>query len=302
MWCSRVISLVIFSCLLTGIQAQSLPNANFEDWEFNPLGFAEPMGWCNSNDTIPGAELSVAADITAFNGLYSLTAKTRTLGIPFAPHAAFIVNGNTETDILTRTVDLSRAGTPISSKPAALDGYWHYTAGEAGDSAEVILMLTHWNAGLGQRDTVAYATHKLGQESWFRSFSLPFGDLMPGVSPDTVVVAFFSSNLTNPKVGSELWLDDLSLEAVVGIEESSVPAPELKVWPNPVAHYLNIQSSERFQEIQFLTLSGKTALLTGGSGTYSDQIDLRGLAPGIYFAKIQFVSGAVLSKRVVISR
>ncbi|MCF2488243.1 FG-GAP-like repeat-containing protein [Dyadobacter sp. CY347] len=87
---------------------------------------------------------------------------------------------------------------------------------------------------------------------------------------------------------------------VVKFEAGSMQA-EVKVFPNPVFEKLFIQANngDNVANVQLLTMEGKTIYKTSSLTT---EIDVRGLATGMYLLRIIYSNGAETSHQVAISK
>jgi hypothetical protein len=73
---------------------------------------------------------------------------------------------------------------------------------------------------------------------------------------------------------------------------------ELKIYPNPASDVLFIESSERMQSISFYDSQGdKVIRWYGDKGKVEVQVD--GLAPGIYMVRVE-TSGEVLNRKIIV--
>jgi len=68
----------------------------------------------------------------------------------------------------------------------------------------------------------------------------------------------------------------------------------IKMYPNPVGNVLNVQSEEKIQSIQILSLSGQVVW-----NTQMKSFDVSFLKSGVYLIKIQTVNGKVETKKLI---
>ena len=215
--------------LLAGwsMNGQTLTNPGFENWTTSS-GYAPdtvPTNWwpfyCNT----------VKQTTDAYQGAFA----TKIQGF-FACGIApgILVNGQAPLSY----GNLMESGTPFNTKPATFSGYYKYNDQGTGDSAEVTVILKRYNATTQQRDTIAYSTKALPASSSYTMFTVNIIDLLPGVTPDSIVIMFNSSkyNSWNDSTWELpiLYIDRINMpEAPNGIAEIGNPIFQSLVFPNP---------------------------------------------------------------------
>lgn len=118
-------------------------------------------------------------------------------------------------------------GTPFTGHPVGLNGYYkRYTDSleeeqSLNDSGQVTVLLTRWNAGLFQRDTVAIGIRAFGERPEWSPFNIGLEYLLSG-DPDTLIVRVLSGIDCFCGMGTDgtccyLYVDDLSLELENGV-------------------------------------------------------------------------------------
>lgn len=141
-----------------GTNAQTLTNPNFESWGTTASYYTDtlPNNWwpfyCNT----------VKQTTDSYQGTYA-TKIQGWFACGIAP--GVLVNGQAPLDY----GDFIQSGTPFATKPASISGYYKYNDQGTGDSAEVTIVLKHYNTTLMKRDTIAYSTKTLPAAS---SYSL----------------------------------------------------------------------------------------------------------------------------------
>jgi len=182
---------------------------------------------------------------------------------------------------------MSASGFAFSGRPQDLTGYWQYMA-FGSDKGFFDILLTKWNPGLNQRDTIAYNHHKLaGMEMAWVSFAIPL-IYYSGGFPDTASILLSSSG-PNPVAGSYVFVDSLAFSgSVAGIQQHS-SSLEIEILPNPVVDNLNLRlSSSKTKggliEI-FDTMGRKVKSLNDIDFVNKPDIDISELAKGEYILK-----------------
>ncbi len=205
----------IASLLLLPVFALSqLPNGGMENYTFTP------------NDTVPTDwatesvwTTALGQNSNAFAGNYSFTINT---WYHYSP--GMMLNGFPSNGLSNFLSSWIYAGTPVSYKPAQLNGYYMYTDTVWGDSAVVQVLLKKWNTTMNKIDSVAYGIKKLRAASSWTPFTLNMNDLMPGITPDSIIVFFMTFDypagtqpICNDPLCRYLSIDELSLSGTLGI-------------------------------------------------------------------------------------
>lgn len=71
-------------------------------------------------------------------------------------------------------------------------------------------------------------------------------------------------------------------------------APWVRIMPNPVEHWIEIQSEEPFQQALFYAADGRIVL-----SQQQNRVDVSSLKPGVYWLKVVFADGGFVVRRVV---
>ena len=208
------------------------------------------------------------------------------------------VEGRCANGTINEPLDLlnlfSKAGTPLIHKAAFLEGFYQYDTSNTfsqNDSAIVQVILKKYNTSTNMADTVAFGeVHLPGTDLTqnFTPFSVPIEDLMPGVDPDSIIVALTSSiggNCDNTVSQNCLYfyVDDLSVGLPLG--QKITLSEQMKFWPNPVNNQLNILLTQQNSgTLQIINQQGKIVLSENLQVT--NKINCAHLPKGIYVIKI----------------
>ncbi|HEY0031421.1 MAG TPA: T9SS type A sorting domain-containing protein [Bacteroidia bacterium] len=254
---------ILFSLLLlTGfsINAQTLTNPNFENWGTSASYYTDtlPANWwpfyCNT----------VHPTTDSYQGLYA-TKIQGWFACGIAP--GIMVNGQAPVNY----GDFIESGTPFTSKPASISGFYKYTDVTSGDSAEVTIILKRYNTSTMKRDTIAYSTATLAPSAGYTVFTVNITDLMPGVSPDSIIIMFNSSkyylfDMVTMALPT-LYIDRIVLpETPTGIEEgSNSPLLLSGLYPNPFTAYSTMMiegdlSNYHHLSLDVFDMSGKRVM------------------------------------------
>ena len=279
--------------LLFGMAAMAqLQNSSFEQWE-NPVDDPtlpnRPTGWIRSNG-VPGSENF---------GFYQDPATDSQDG----SHALKL------SIWYTYDKDMAYQVAPISSRPAALTGYYKYTqnvidnpiSDDPTDLASATVYLTKWNDALQQTDTIGSGQLFLSTSEDYSFFSCPIV-YTSNETPDTVKVILDCTLMRKGEeangittiylggVGSIFTVDNIALtdNLATSIVEKETPV----IYPNPAVDKLFIRGFEG--EAFIYDVSGK--LLRKVSHDKASGIDIVNLQTGVYFVTISNEAGSYKTK------
>ncbi len=85
---------------------------------------------------------------------------------------------------------------------------------------------------------------------------------------------------------------------MVGIKENKMNRPIVKVYPNPVANKLLIETNQDINEIYLYSVEGRKITSLNAK---EKEFDVSSISEGVYFLQIKFTEG-VLNKKIVIQR
>ena len=91
-------------------------------------------------------------------------------------------------------------------------------------------------------------------------------------------------------LGTQLWLDNVSIGATSSITELST---EINVYPNPSSDIVNFKASEAISSVVLVGMDGKFA-----TSTTESSMNIASLPNGIYFYTLTTVSGQKLTGKV----
>ncbi|MDQ3046163.1 MAG: T9SS type A sorting domain-containing protein [Bacteroidota bacterium] len=189
------------------------------------------------------------------------------------------------------------AGTPVFGKPGFITGFYKFTGGAAGDSAEAIVILKKFNSFTGRHDTICMGSTALPPVSVYSPFTVNIIDLAPGINPDSILVIFNSSKYYSVDTINwempALYIDKLSLPPnFTGIEDQNILLMQSVPYPNPASENITIQLSSGKDvsklSIVIYDVTGKLILSRAQLSENRTVINCQELIEGTYF--YQFVS------------
>jgi len=197
--------LLLFFFLVTVSYAQQIPNGNFNNW----INSTTAQGWNSSIEvgtypfiyTIQMAERSNSS----YEGSYCAKLETKSA-------FDYTIPGLIQLGDLNFTgEDLSiSGGLPFAERPLGLSVFVKYFPAD-NDTAFVISYMTKYNSETLNTDTISLTFYPIfGTISEYQEVLIPYIYLSQETC-DTINILFVSSNPLNSKVGSILYVDNLTL-------------------------------------------------------------------------------------------
>lgn len=294
--------LLIASALFTAYTASAqapLINGDLESWATHttpPPTYEEPTG----------GMLFSLNEISSFPGNPPITCYKETSNVHGGSYAARMVSGSVT--LVGTTIFVpgvlgtvkpyyspnigAKLGVPFTDSPKKFKGWFRYTSVQ-GDSAEISAATVRTTGGVRETLTVAKMVIKQTVSNW-TAFEIPFQELAAG-TPDSIVIVCVSSagynlqNLTQGqgKVGSTLWVDDMSFDYTMGLNEEIMNNETMNIFPNPASDMITVTYTENIQNgrLNIVDATGKTVL----TQTYMGQtasVNVNALAAGMYTATL----------------
>jgi hypothetical protein len=289
----RTLQIVLsFALTITAVQAQTIPNAGFENWT-NMGAYNNPVGWDQLNSLtslvqVYTCEQGSPGNVGSF--YLKLTSKTAP-GVGVAPGVA--VSG-----VIDVATQQPKSGFAFTAQPQALTGKWqHMIFGSSQGYVDV--KLTKWNSGTNSRITVASGHVDLtGMAMSWANFTIPLAYLET-FAPDSCIITLAASG-TTPANNDYLWVDELAFSGSVTsllVKESD---KAIQLFPNPSASVLNIDLAslnEATVQIKIFDFKGNLVIdMSNVVSTNTNAIDISELAQGNYVLNVISNKG-LLSKK-----
>ena len=293
-----ILSTVIIFLLLSNIFiAQNVPNPSFEAWTPSgsepPFDWEEPTSWKSNNAVVEFSGASITLTDDAFDGDFAVKLSTPNLFGDVVP--GMLVNGNPTLDFASYSVNVETGGTPLSeltdltnSPPIQMSGYYKFETTSLSDSAFVEVLLTKFNTETNQVDTTSYGKKLLAPTDLFSSFTVHINDLETGIEPDNIIVAFYSTNPSNPMLSGQLIVDQIGFEFLItNVGDSELAPSDVMIYPNPISTHLRLalECIGAEKTIEVYTLYGER-IITVVSKKKVTEINFDSLESGVYIVRI----------------
>lgn len=272
-------SLILIIAFFNG-KAQNVPNGGFENWTSHST-FSTPDFWMTT-DSISSIQSSPVHSATQEMSIVhggSSALKLQSWNYTFVTEPGVATNGNLDIGSLSFV-----GGTADTVRHGTLNG-WYRFAPSAGDTAFILVAMTRWNGT--SRDTVGagYWT-EYNTVATYTQIGININYLLPGY-PDTMLIVISSSSIGigTGHIGTSFYVDDLSFSGVIGINEVHSNLISAKVYPNPAADFLLVETSWRVREKASVSIFDINGRLIQKAALVDDKqrLDLSALRNGDYF-------------------
>ena len=296
----RPLPLALLALILVGAvlrtDAQTLPNAGFENWEAVGTACEDPVSWNSANG---GLGLFGLCNVTRETGNVhggSISVKLETVLVPLiainAPGA--LSNGILVVDPGDPFNSTVQGGSAIWGMPDALTGFYDY-APLGGDSMTIRVRLFDITGD----DTTQIAEAEYVDNSTtggYQSFNLPITYSMTEDAELAEILIRSTRNSMAATVGTVLYIDDF---AFTGISSIDGPTGGLSsTWyPNPAQHTLHFRNPWHASlEVELLDMHGRIVSRTATRNS-TGQLDCRHLASGAYVYRVRHAEhGGILDR------
>jgi hypothetical protein len=281
-----------FALLITAANAQTIPNAGFENWT-NMGAYSNPDGWDQLNSLTSLVNVFTCeqgSPGTAGLHYLKLTSKTAP-GVGVAPGVA--VSG-----VIDVATQQAKSGFAFSAQPQTLTGQWqHMIFGTSQGYIDV--KLTKWNSSNNTRITVASGHVDLtGMAMSWTNFSVPLAYLQT-FAPDSCIISLAASG-TTPTNNDYLWVDELAFSGSVTTLADNNSTHKITIFPNPSASILNLDLSTlnaTTAQIMIFDMQGKLNIdFKNVTLTSNNTIDISELSKGNYVLNVISDAGLISKK------
>ncbi len=254
----KKILLLLFVFTYIKTQAQII-NSGFETWapdflaptSMQPNTGNNSTGWWTYNmynaAILGGSPISAFRSTNAHSGSYAaqITSVVYTpashsinapWGTPFIGHPYLDTLGILFTGTTNETSGTYTPGIPFSQKIGTLS-FWYQYAPQGNDTAECRALLLTGNTPQGGGSIKIFAP----TGTTWQQAHIPFFYIDSQI-PDTLFILFSASSLDHtPIPGSSIWIDDITVSLLTGIEENT--SSSFVVYPNPSNGIFNLETN-----------------------------------------------------------
>ena len=289
----RFFLLAMLFCFTALIKLAAQPNGGFENWS-TEFSYEEPDEWQTLNPmslTTPPNPLCAFKAIGSdkHSGNYALKIKSVYMNHNLAPGIIPDTFGCAFKGIITVSPISFKPGYPYTGRPEKLE-FWSKYFPVGNDSGRADVILKKWNGT--HVDTVASGEIVIAGSPVYSKYEV---NLVYRTSelPDSAVIAFFSSDILNARVGSTLFVDDVLFTGWVGISDISKP-DKLKIYPNPAKEEITIETgTDGADNVRVISSIG-SEIGVYGVDNQSAIIDVREFPGANYFFEIRNDKNKVL--------
>jgi Secretion system C-terminal sorting domain/Putative carbohydrate metabolism domain len=310
---NKILFAVLFVCSIHSAQAQ-LINSGFENWVAGTSGVTmpkpvfAPSGWNGMDSLIIyngefyghfiGAgnnwHTQLFPDsVNVHSGTYSaklMTLQQDTLGlfpgILVNANAVFVFNLSILTTHNFQNAISYNGGSQIADKIQGISAWVKYKCGKDStgavgiDSGVVSVFVYSWISG--KDSLIGVGTSVFDSTSAWKQVTANVVYTDTTHTPDSIRVFITSSNGARGLDSSTLWVDDISINYALGVNDLAVGSNLVTVYPNPADHELNIKySGNGAASFELYNTFGQLVLKKPISGNTT--LDASSLPTGMYY-------------------
>lgn len=267
----------------------SIPGGEFNTWEMETTP-EEPDNWFTFSS--PFAEPNFSKSSQASDGLSSIKLETA------------LINGDTVVGLVSigdfdQNGDEFKEGIGVTSPGTHTLSFDYKYNGMVTDSGAAILVVTRDNGPI--EDTIFAELIFLDDQGTFTSETSSSFDVQVG---DSILLVFFSSWTgaespnDNFEIGSSLWIDNVSIDLVVGLETQNTP--DISIYPNPIENQatINLNDDVSVESIEVYNASGSLIRTIANMENSNTIINLEDQPSGIYQVVINTLESTITKKIV----
>lgn len=274
--------ILFLSFFIVNINAQEVPNGNFEEWEsFQGQNFEFPSGWISSNFSgVPsGIEANAIKTTDAYQGTYAIKLTTVNGLEPSEPH-----------------VGVALYDGAIDKTPHALQGYYK-TSLVGNDVPYISIDVLSGGSFIGGA-VIEFES----SQSDYTYFSLPIDYIVESPNADRFFLSILSS-IEDGVVGSTLTVDALSFDGSTAVSDYDNPKTTMLLSPNPTSETLNITISDFSDDVDMIIYDINGKVITTRHFSKQFTLDVIQYQIGQYFIELRNKNKSLIqSSSFVISR
>ncbi|MHB9055910.1 MAG: T9SS type A sorting domain-containing protein [Paludibacteraceae bacterium] len=191
----KIILLIVLSFAITLHAQNSIPNSSFEQWTSSTYSYPTYYDFNSNKDEMGIYNINKTVGYTGNYGVELKTVMTN------KPQMAYLLNfqppGQDPNPLIWH------GGVPYSLIPTGFKGYYKYNVA-SGDQGMAIIVFSKNGANIG-----TYYYNLGGLHSDYTPFNFTFSPVL-SQTPDSVIVAFASSDFATRTAGSILVVDNIS--------------------------------------------------------------------------------------------
>ncbi len=275
------------------ISAQQVQNPGFETW-----ANSFPTSWGSV-----GQAALAAFGINPNTEVQTTIKHSGSYAVLLQNQYATVASSNIPGGICTGPLSINssqqliRGRQAYSAKPTSYDFWYEFTA-TGGDTASTNIYLTKWN--VNTRDTLAAGgAYIIGAASVYTHQTASINWINSTLTPDSIQLSFYSSikkvgGTNQPPTGGKLYLDDVNMNLLSGIQSFNFNQENAFAYPNPSSGNITVFSSlAKSKFVKLYDLTGNCI----GNYELKDQkasIDLSAFSNGVYMYVITDENAAFL--------
>jgi Secretion system C-terminal sorting domain len=257
--------ILLLSCIIAPeVNAQSIPNGDFENWTSSGGGDVL-TGWQISEPALNCTPLSAAQTTSSQNASYAIFLEAGNC----AGAGGNIHEGYAISDLFT-----------VSAAPMYLHGYYKATRANS-NPAKIKVFLNKNGVQIASADWPITTS-----QNEYIAFAIPITYVQNEV-PDQAQIQIFSDEIGLSTLGNQLWVDHLSFSSsATVIADNDNVSTNISVYPNPACNMIQVNGNSDLIGMNYILtdISGRQ-VLSGQLHNENNMIALGELCGGIYFLR-----------------
>jgi hypothetical protein len=286
------LGILSLSLISLNIEAQTVINGDFENWEGAGTACEDPVDWDTPNDGLSlfGLCSVLKEEGSVQNGGTAVRLVTTNIPLLNIKAPAAITTGEFILDLDNPFQSSVGGGTPIWGLPDAFMGYYDYVP-NGGDSLTIQIRFFDITGS----DTTMISEDEFidwNTTGGYTAFNLPI-NYMTSDDPELMQILIRSTRDTeNATAGSTLYIDNLSLSGISSANQVDLPVKP-NFYPNPVRNLLYFDNDWNASELRVFSILGNQVAFQS-LGTGRNQLDMSSFKSGIYIYQLVDSKGDIL--------
>jgi hypothetical protein len=321
----KILFAVLFVASLGVINAQQLPNSDFETWSganptsWNDLNYSGLSFGTNSLTKSTDAHSGSSAMKVAVSPInptikillqmsgalpdslsYILDAPIPGMAtngtvdlVSLLPVIGGLLEGEFDISMITELGKAITDGLTLTQKPVKIAVYAKATIENETDMMATLALVY---SGTGEdRQVIGFGVGSIGASTTYEEIVADIMYTDPTATPSELIVLFAAISATQTAVApySYMIVDDLIIDYSSGI--SNVKLSDVSIYPNPAKEVLNIKTSATKYEIEVVDVLGRVVITENSKPT----INISDLTKGVYFVKVT-QNGTTNTEKIVV--
>jgi hypothetical protein len=291
--------LLLSAMLLAAAANAQIANSGLDNWRSYTVGstaLEAPVSWHGLDSNIATFAPLVTPQKQVFKstdrhgGSFAARLVSRSYAPPIGGNIivpGIIVNGDISITIAPDVSYLIAGGTPVTQRHASVTSWVKYIPAAITDSATIVVgAILQGTPGADGRDSViGEGIMTFNARASYTQMTVPIVYTNPTSSPTHIQIGFISGSLDAGADGSELFVDDVVLNAPQGIGQVAYKANVVSCYPNPTNGTLYL-TSKSADVLTWEALNATGQVIAQQTFTGNAAVTLGHVPAGLYYFRV----------------